>query len=132
VPGPSERTKIAQQVVAAACGGMVVAARGLGHNVIAGNGTRYQVRATVRNEKSGVISTVRFPNDASYLEHDKFVYVEFSPAGFPVGGWTIDSPILRANIANDQKGHQIETLLRSKGVDVTGELVFAYRKLENG
>jgi hypothetical protein len=93
-----------------------------GFDVEAPNEGRVQIKCSVRNKKSGVISTLTFKSDPSYFNHDHLAYVVFDEDRFPVSGWIINSDVFRSMVPHDHKSHQVEKIMITHGAELTDVL----------
>jgi hypothetical protein len=132
IPPPSVRAQqrgdLAEELIAKFVGGDQAGTGNHGFDILGPDGQlRIQVKSSVRNKKSGLISTLQFKSDPAWTGHDELFYVEFSEYNYPVTVWVIDSNRLREAISkgtgvNDGKTHQVEDLLRNRGSDITGQV----------
>lgn len=97
-----------------------------GFDVLLNDGTRIQVKSSVRNPKSQLVSTIKFGTDPAYFNHDELVYVEFTSDSLPARALIAKSNDLRAAIANDRKTHQVWSWMEANGSDVTEEIMQAF------
>lgn len=119
----------AERLVATALDGNLATAGNHGYDLVDGNGRRVQVKASVRNQRSGLISTLQFKSGPGYSHHDLLVHVEMSACNYPVRAWLIESDVLRNLVPNDGKTHQVEPILVRSGTDITDLVHRAYDQL---
>ena len=133
LPPPAIRARqkeyLAEETMQQLAGGTLPAAGNHGFDVLAPGGRRVQVKASVRNPKSGLISTLQFKTTPGYADHDELVYVEFSPDNYPLRAWSIESNLFRSIVPDDKKTHHVEPILKEHGTDITGPFVAAFESL---
>ena len=120
------KDKLAEATVAEMTGGELATPGNKGFDVLANGHHRVQVKSTVRNPSSGLISTLNLRTGPSYSDHDELIYIVFSPANYPEQAWSIDSEVLRDEIPPTDKTVQVEQLLQNKGNEITNEVRTAF------
>jgi hypothetical protein len=132
IPPPSVRARkrgdLAEELVAGFVEGKRATVGTHGYDVLGPDGQhRIQVKPSVRNKKSGLLSTLQFKSEPAWSDHDQLFYVEFSQYNYPVTVWAIESVRLREWISkgtgvNDEKTHQVEPLLRSSAYEISSRV----------
>lgn len=122
------KDKVAEATVAELTGGELATAGNKGFDVLVNGTHRVQVKSTVRNPSSHLISTLNLKSGPSYDEHDELIYVVFTPANYPETAWSIESDVLRSEIPPVDKTFHVEKLLTSKGNPMTTEIQAAFER----
>lgn len=120
------KDKLAEAIVAEMTGGELATPGNKGFDVLVNGDHRVQVKSTVRNLSSGLISTLNLKTGPSYTDHDELIYVVFTPANYPEQAWSIESNVLRYELPPADKTVQVEQLLKNKGNEITDEVRTAF------
>jgi hypothetical protein len=123
------KEKIAEVTVTKMTRGELASSGNKGFDVLVNGIHRVQVKSTVRNPNSGLISTLNLKSGPSYTDHDELIYIVFTPANYPQEAWSIDSTVLRAAIPPADKTVQVEQLLKTSGVEKTKEVREAFERI---
>ncbi len=120
------KDKLAEALVADMTGGELATPGNKGFDVLVNGGHRVQVKSTVRNQSSGLISTLNLKTGPSYTDHDELIYIVFTPANYPEQAWSIESDVLRSEIRPADKSVQVKQLLTSRGEEITRKIQAAF------
>ena len=120
------KDKLAEATVAEMTGGELATPGNKGFDVLVNGSHRVQVKSTVRNPKTGLISTLNLNTGPSYTDHNELIYIVFTPANYPEQAWSIESEVLRAEISPANKTVHVEQILENKGNPVTNEVRTAF------
>ena len=116
------KDKLAEALVAEMTGGELATPGNKGFDVLVNGDHRVQVKSTVRNPSSGLISTLNLKTGPSYSDHDELIYIVFTPANYPEQAWSIESDVLRSEIPPADKSVQVKQLLTSRGEEITSKI----------
>jgi hypothetical protein len=120
------KDKLAEALVAEMTGGELATPGNKGFDVLVNGTHRVQVKSTVRNPKTGLISTLNLKAGPSYTHHDELIYIVFTPANYPEQAWSIESDVLRRKIQPADKSVQVKQLLTSRGEEITSKIQAAF------